>query len=380
MHPFDRGGISVLAVVCIVLATLYSVIAWLAVRMRPLVRAPRPSAQPPVSILKPLCGEEPALYECLRSFCVQDYPNFQIIFGVSDPLDAALPVARRLKRELPECDIRICINSQQRGRNLKVNNLINMLPLADHDFIVIADSDVRVAADCLRSIVPPLLDAANGIVTCPYVAVPRAGLWSLLGSLFINDWFIPSAYVAAWFGSRSFAFGATMALHRRVLTAVGGFASIADQLADDYRLGQLTRRLGLRTVLSEFVVETFVDEPSLNSLLKHELRWLRTIRSVRPWGYALALVSFDLPVAILCTIALSGAKLALALLCATTCARLLMHQQVHAERLTVARLLAVVLSDFLAVGLWMAAFFTRCVQWRQTRYRVARDGAVQPLT
>src|SRR5271168_5284222 len=167
---------------------------------------------------------------------------------------------------------------------------MNMMTLARHDFLVISDSDVRVPRNYLSRVVGPLLDQDVGIVTCPYRGNPRKGLWSLLGSLFINDWFIPSVRVAAMSGSRAFAFGVTIGIRRQVLARIGGFAAIANQLADDYRLGELTRQLGLRTVLSDVVVETCVDERSFGDLVRHELRWLRTIRAVRPLGYSLSFI------------------------------------------------------------------------------------------
>src|SRR5271168_3597837 len=176
---------------------------------------------------------------------------------------------------------------------------MNMMTLAQHDFLVISDSDVRVPRNYLSRIVPPLLDPEVGIVTCPYRGVPRSGLWSLLGSMFINDWFIPSVRVAALSGSRAFAFGVTIGIRRQVLARIGGFAAIANQLADDYRLGELTRQLGLRTVLSEVVVDTYVGERNLKELLEHELRWLRTIRAVRPVGHALSFITFGVPVAVI---------------------------------------------------------------------------------
>jgi ceramide glucosyltransferase len=227
----------------------YSLIAWIAVQ----TRRGRPVAgvrdAPPVSVLKPLCGAGPDLYEYLSTCCEQNYPVFQIICGVRDEGDPAVAVVRRLQRDYPDVDLRLIVDRRQRGENRKVSNLINMLPHARYEHLVIADSDVRVPRDHLAAVTAPLRDADVGIVTCPYRGQPRAGLWSLLGSLFINDWFIPSVRVAALTGSRSFAFGVTIAMRREVLQSIGGFDSIADQLADDYRLGQLTRRLGLRTVL-----------------------------------------------------------------------------------------------------------------------------------
>ena len=282
-----------------VTAMCYTLTAALAVRVRLKAAAYEPPDQAPaVTILKPLCGDEHQLYECLRSFCDQLYPRFQIVFGVSDGDDPAVEVVSRLQREFPHLDLQIAVDRRQHGSSRKVSNLINMMSLARHDYLVISDSDVRVLPDYLARVVTPLLDPEVGIVTCPYRGTPRPGFWSLLGSLFINEWFTPSVLVAAMFGSRSFAFGTTIAMRRQVLASAGGFAAIANQLADDYRLGELTRRMGLRTVLSDVVVETCVDEASFGDLVSHELRWLRTIRAVRPLGYSLLFITFGVPVAL----------------------------------------------------------------------------------
>ena len=190
-------------------------------------------AAPPVTILKPLCGAEPETYACLRSFCDQEYPQFQIIFGVADAADPAVAVVRRLQREYPQLGLQLSIDRRQHGSNRKVSNLINMMPLVRHEILVLSDSDVCVRRDYLDRVIHPLRDGNVGIVTCAYQGRPRAGFWSLLGSLFINDWFVPSVRVAAFSGSRCFAFGATIAMRRDVLSHVGGFKSIANQLADD---------------------------------------------------------------------------------------------------------------------------------------------------
>lgn len=357
----------------------YSLIAWLAVQ----ARRGRPFAgvrdAPPVSVLKPLCGAEPDLYEYLSTCCEQNYPVFEIICGVRDDGDPAVAVIRRLQRAYPDVDLRLIVDRRQHGKNRKVSNLINMLPHARYEHLVIADSDVRVPRDHLAAVTAPLRDADVGIVTCPYRGQPRAGLWSLLGSLFINDWFIPSVRVAALTGSRSFAFGVTIAMRREVLQSIGGFDSIADQLADDYRLGQLTRRLGLRTVLSDVVVETCVDERTLPQLIRHELRWLRTIRTVRPLGYALAGITFSLPVAALGTLLASGAPQALLFLAIAAILRVMLHCAGRPKSAALSQLWALPLADVLGFALWCWGFATRRVHWRQDRFWVARDGSVQPI-
>jgi ceramide glucosyltransferase len=362
-------------------AAVYTIAAAIAVRVK--LRADysvRPGEAPAVTILKPLCGDEHELYECLRSFCDQDYPKFQIVFGVADGADPAAEVVGRLQREFPNLDLKLVVDRRQHGSSRKVSNLMNMMPLAQHDFLVVSDSDVRVPRNYLARIVPPLLDPNVGIVTCPYRGVPRSGLWSLLGSMFINDWFIPSVRVAALSGSRAFAFGVTIALRRQVLASIGGFAAIANQLADDYRLGQLTRARGLRTVLSAVVVDTCVDERSFGGLVRHELRWLRTIRAVRPFGYGLSFITFSVPVAWLGCAISRGAWPAIVLLGVTALGRIVLHLRVRSTASGIARDFAVLpLREALSLLLWAWGFVTRRVHWRDDRFRVTSDGSVQPV-
>lgn len=373
----------------LVMAALgYAAVAWVAVRLwrnsgmrRRGSGAAQAQRPPPVTVLKPLCGAEPGLDRSLRSFCEQEYAGgLQIVFGVQHPADPALSVLEGLRRDYPRLDLTVVVDPTRHGASAKVSNLINMMRAARYDWLVLADSDVRVPPGYLAAVAAPLADPAVGVVTCPYRGVSRPGLWSLLGTLFVNDWFIPSVRVAALFGSRSFAFGATIALRRDALEAIGGFGAIADQLADDYRLGELTRRRGQRTVLSHVVVDTSVDERSFRHLVQHGLRWLRTIRVVRPGGYALSAVTFTLPIAVI-GCALAGWTVStLALLAATVALRLMLHLAVQGPRRSWSQLWAIPLADALGFALWCGAFLTREVQWRQGRYRVARDGSVQPIS
>jgi ceramide glucosyltransferase len=360
-------------------AMMYGVLAYIATSMR--IRPSRftPTGLPPVTILKPLCGAEPETYECLRSFCDQGYPEFQVIFGVCDSTDPAVAIVKRLQNEFPRRDLHLTIDRRQHGSSRKVSNLINMMPYARHDFLVLSDSDVRVKRDYLAKIVAPLLEGGVGIVTCAYRGCPRPGLWSLLGSLFINEWFMPSVRVAALAGSRSFAFGATIAMRRQVLAGIGGFLSIANQLADDYRLGELTRRLGLRTVLSEVVVETCVAERSFGDLVRHELRWLRTIRALRPVGYGFSFVTFGVPVAILGAVLAGGAAATIPMLAITALARIMLHFATRRPRTSLLQLAVLPLRDVLSLSLWAWSFVTRHVHWREDHYQVTRDGSAQPV-
>jgi ceramide glucosyltransferase len=368
------AGIALTAV-----AMAYGVIACIAVRRRARIPRLAPRDPPAVTILKPLCGAEPETYECLRSFCDQAYPEFQVIFGVCDSNDPVLGIVDRLKEEFPLRDMQIVVDRRQHGSSRKVSNLINMMALARHEFLVLSDSDVRVNRDYLARVVAPLLDGGVGIVTCAYRGWPGQGLWSLLGSLFINEWFIPSVRVSAMAGSRSFAFGATIAMRRQVLARIGGFASIADQLADDYRLGELTRRQGLRTVLSEVVVDVRVAERNFGDLVRHELRWLRTIRALRPVGYAFCFVTFGMPVAAIGTLLAGGTLPVLGLLAATAAARVMLHWSVREPGSSGTQLLILPLRDLLTLSLWAWSFAARSVHWREDRYHVTRDGSAQPV-
>ena len=336
-------------------------------------------ALPPVTILKPLFGAQPETYECLRSFCEQAYPQYQVIFGVCDPQDPAVAVVHRLQREFPARDLVLAADRKEHGSNRKVNNLINMMAAARHDYLVISDSDVRVDHDYLAKLIPPLLDAGVGIVTCGYRGVPRPGIWSLLGSMYINEWFMPSVRVAALMGFRAFAFGATIGIRRETLDKIGGFHAVSNQLADDYRLGELTRQLGLRTVLSELEVDTFVEDCTAADLVAHELRWRRTIRNLSPYGYGFSVVTLGLPVTALQLLLTQGAVPAAAIFSTTALASTLIHFNARRPGTPTSVLLLVPFRDLLHFGLFIWSFATRRVQWGDDHYEVSRDGDAQPI-
>ena len=267
-------------------------------------RVTPPPVQPPVSVLKPLYGAEPELYENLLSFVDQDYPELQIVFGVRSDSDGALPVARRVIAARPGRDIALVIDSRASGRNLKVANLNNMLPAARHDILVFADSDMRVGRDYLAAVTAPLCDPAIGLVTClykgvPNLATPLRGLWSRLGALHINYGFLPAALLGEAMGTGDGCFGATIVLRRAVLDRIGGLAAVRDELADDHRIGTAVREAGFATALSPYLVATSVSEKSLKCLWQHELRWARTVRLMAPVGFAGSIVTHTVALALL---------------------------------------------------------------------------------
>jgi ceramide glucosyltransferase len=360
-------------------AMAYSIVSWVAVRRQIGREGQANGHTPPVTILKPLCGAEPETYSCLLSFCDQQYPEFQIVFGVAHAADPAVAIVERLQREWPHRDLQLSIDRRQHGGNRKVSNLMNMMTLARHGVLVLADSDVRVKRDYLAKVVAPLKDDDVGVVTCTYRGHPRRGLWPLLGSLFINDWFAPSVRVAALSGSRAFAFGATIALRRETLSRIGGFGSVANQLADDYRLGDLTRRAGLRTVLSHVVVETVVSDTTFRQLVRHELRWLRTIRAMNPHGYRFLFLTFSLPIAATGNCLAASSTVTLTMLMTTVTARLLVHSHTRQRGAFLPSLILLPVRDVLSLGLWSWSFVTRRVQWRDLHLHTARDGSVRMI-
>ncbi len=261
---------------------LIAALAWRSFASRPV----RPAAkQPPVTVLKPLCGDEPGLYEHLRSFCQQDYGPYQIVFGTLDADDPALAIVARLAAEFPQLPIDVVANPQRHGHNNKSSNLINMLVKARHPLLLIADSDITVGADYLAAVTAPLADEGVGLVTCLSYDQPTRGLWSRLGAMYINEWYFPSVMVAWLFGHQGYASGQTLCLRRATLEAIGGLRAFADHLADDYQLGQLIRALGLRIVLSPYEIQAQHHEPDLAALCRHELRWMRTLHAVSPWSF-----------------------------------------------------------------------------------------------
>jgi ceramide glucosyltransferase len=201
----------------------------------------------------------------------------------------------------------------------------------------------------------------------------------LLGSLFINEWFMPSVNVAALVGTRCFAFGATIGIRRDVLNRAGGLGAIANHLADDYRLGELTRDLGLRTVLSEVVVEVAVVERTLSELVGHELRWLRTIRAVKPLEYSFCFVTFTIPIVLIATVLSRGTPAAFSMLGTTALARALLHLKTRQPNPTFLQFVISPIRDILSLMLWGWSFRTRNVRWRDHQVQVMRDGSVESV-
>jgi ceramide glucosyltransferase len=388
MSALIHGLVTITGITCLLIAAAYSLVT-LAAKLIWLIRsaemAPQTNPTPPITILKPLCGMEPGLHQHLSTFCRQDYPLYQVVFGVRDAADPALLIVDKLIKEFPELVISVVVNSRLHGDNYKVSNLVNMMDVVQHDLLVIADSDAIVGPDYLRRVTAPLLNPKVGLVTSIYRAVPTPTLWSRLGAMYVNEWFIPSVLLAWLFGHENYASGQTLCLRRDTLEAIGGLRPIADHLADDYLLGEMIRGIGQRIVLSKYEVEAIHHEPSFRSLACHQLRWMRTLKILRPRSFRFIFLSFSLPLALAGVFLVSHAgagpagTFAWAALGITGCAQLLLHlsYRIGSGRALLSELALIPLRDVLLCWIWVRTFFAPRVQWRGIDFNVDAQGVMR---
>jgi ceramide glucosyltransferase len=330
----------------------------------------------PVTVLKPLHGAEPRLYDNLHTLIAQDYRGpVQVIFGVARADDPALAVVQRLCLTHPAADIRVIVDATLHGANAKMSNVINIAAHARHPLIVLADSDVAWPVDTLSRLAAALAEPGTGLASCLHIGRGDAGLWSRLGAMDISYRFLPSIVVGIATGLAQPTLGPTLALRRDTLDRVGGFAAFADVLADDYEIGRAVRGLGLATVVPRFTITHSGDEADLGTLVRHELRWTRTIFGIDPWGFAGSIITHCTVLA-LAAMLLLGIDLLPLVLAAITC-RVLLAERVDAVTgVVTGPLWLLPLRDCLAFVLFVATFFIDNVIWRGTRYSVSRDGRI----
>ncbi len=330
----------------------------------------------PLTILKPLHGDEPGLRDNFETFMRQDYAGpVQIVFGVHDASDSAIAVAEALRRDHADADIALVIDPRVHGANGKISNLINMMKATKYPLLVLSDSDIAVPADYLRRVTHALAQPRVGAVTCFYRGVGRAGFPSRLAALGINWHFLPDGVTAHALGLAKPCMGSTIAIERPLLEQLGGFEAFADVLADDYEIGRAVRARGLKVAIPPFLVTHGCAEKSLSELIAHELRWLTTIRRIDPLGYAGAVVLHPLPLAF-AGAAFSGfAAYSVGVLIAVAIARYVLGARmcvIVGRKISAMRLLVV--RDMLSFVLFFATFLTRSVDWRGARFTVSRQG------
>lgn len=334
---------------------------------------PLPSYTPPISVLKPIHGFDEALEQAIRSHLAQDYPDYELLLGVQDEHDSALPLIRSLLAGHPESSARFVI-CKTKTANAKVGTLIDLARAARHGILCVNDADIAAPPDYLRRLAAQLQPPHAGIVTCPY----RASASSLAGafeSLGIAIDFIPSTLVAPLVGVKEFGLGSTLCFRRADLTAAGGFEAFQDYIADDYQLARRITALGRHSVMSEVVVDTHMGAPSWRDVWRHQVRWARTIRVSRPGGYA------GLPVThaglwAIANLAAGNVGAASALWLARSAMGATAGFAVlrHWPALFLTFLLPI--WDLWAFLVWAAGLFGRTAWWRGRRITLSRDGRI----
>jgi ceramide glucosyltransferase len=372
----------ILALLLLALVTgslVYCALAVAAIRYRS-VRPPEAREHPPISILKPLHGADDGLEENLRSFFEQDYPAFELLFGVRDSGDPAVAILERLQTRYPAAPSRLIVTGEAPYPNAKVFSLDRMLAAAHHDLIVMADSDVRVTPGLLGAIAAEFQDERLGIATCPYRAVPGRSLWSTLEAVGLNTEFIAGVLTARMLDGMKFAIGPTIAVRRAALEAIGGFDALKEFLAEDFVMGRLAAERGWGVILSSYVIEHRIGAQRLLPNLKHRLRWNRSTRRSRPWGYAGQVFTNPLPLALLLWAAEPRwwPVVAVAALFRAA-AGWAAAEYALGDPLTRRLWFLVPVQDAASFLMWVAGFFGNTIEWRGRKYDLRPDGRFRPI-
>jgi ceramide glucosyltransferase len=357
---------------------IYCVLTVIAAEHYSAVRPPQAEHLPPISVLKPLAGVDLGLEENLRSFFEQKYPNYELLFAVRSADDPAIGVVERLRAAFPAVPSTLIVTGEPPYPNAKVFSLHCMAAAARHDLLLMADSDVRVTPALLATIAAEFQDPKTGVVTCPYRAVAGASFWSRLEAIGLNTEFLGGVLVARLIEGMHFALGPTLAARRQALADIGGFDAVKDYLAEDFVLGKLAAELGWRVILSSYVIEHHIGSQPFVANVKHRLRWNRSTRRSRPFGYFGQIFTNPLPLALIFCAAIPEwwpvfpvAAAFRALSARATAGRVL------ADPVTRANWWLVPVQDCASFVLWLAAFYGNTILWRGRKYRLLRDGRFQ---
>ncbi len=341
-------------------------------------------SSPAVSILKPLKGADREIYSSFRSHCLQNYEDYEIIFGVSDLDDDAVPLVKQLMAEFPHRSIRLVACPETLGMNRKVSNLVQMLRHAKYDHVIVNDSDIKVSPNYLRNVMSHFADPKVGLATCPYRGVAGHDLGSRLESLGISTDFIPGVLTASHLESGiHFGLGSTLAMSRTALEAIGGFETIVDHLADDFELGARISDAGFRVVLAHETVETLLPRYTFAKFWEHQLRWSRSTRDSRPRGYLGLALTFGLPWAILSVLVAPQWEWTWILLVAVLLTRLgiavLVGRAILNDNAVSRRLWLLPLRDMIALCVWAWSYAGDTVTWRGEKF-LLKNGHMYPIS
>jgi ceramide glucosyltransferase len=333
-----------------------------------------PDFTPPVSILKPVRGVDSGSYENFTSFCRQDYPDYEILFAVQDASDHAMPVIQRVIADFPKQRIRVISGAEQIGTNRKVNSLVRLAAEARYEILVLSDGDVRVAPRYLREVVAPFSDAQTGAVTCFYRGIAEDRFTAELEAIGAPSDFFAGVVMAEWLEGISFALGASVATTKQWMAKIGGFASLANVLADDYELGFRIAKAGGRVVLSREAVWTMYPGRSARSFWDHQMRWARTVRFCRPWSYASLLFTQGLPWAVLAAMVAPARWMAAAYLLAYLALRFVMAWTVGVwgvdDPVLRRKFWLIPPRDAIHFLVWIASFASNRIIWGGVEYRL----------
>ncbi|ARV58122.1 glycosyl transferase [Nostocales cyanobacterium HT-58-2] len=345
-----------------------------------------PNFHPPVTILKPICGLDIDTYKNFASFCQQDYPEYQIIFGVRDEIDPSVQIVKKIIDDFPEIDIRLVISDRTIGTNLKVSNLANAEAEAKYSLLLLADSDVRVGPDYLRRVIQPMADPTVGVVTCLYRPQVR-GWVAILEAIGISTEYHANVLVARSVEGMNFALGPTIAIRKSALEAIGGFLAIADYLADDFQLGYLPTQEGYKVVLSDYIIDHAITTESFIDLIHRQTRWNCCTRVSRPWGYLGLIFTHGTAISLLFLISTVGSTFGWfgwMVASLTWSMRLIMAWVVGVRSLKDPNarkfLWLVPLRDLISFVLWCYGFFGNTIEWRGRRLKLAKGGKLVEIT
>ncbi|HEY2380547.1 MAG TPA: bacteriohopanetetrol glucosamine biosynthesis glycosyltransferase HpnI [Terriglobia bacterium] len=373
---FGLSGIGLLS------STVYLVLVILAARR--FRNSPEPanqSALPPVTVLKPVHGLEPFLERNLESFFLQDYPDFEIIFGARDSGDPALRIVESLRTKYKHIKTSVVLSGAPQYPNAKVFTLEKMVPRASTQYLVITDSDVVVQPNCLREVVAPLLDPANGVVTCLYRGLPAGGFWSRLEALGMSVELTSGVLVANMLEGMKFALGPTMATRKDVLDSIGGVGGLGQYCADDYMLGNLADRQGKRVILSKHIIGHVAMNTSVSASLVHQVRWMRSTRFSRSAGHVGTGLTYAIPFGLIGFVGgllAHNGLLGIGLFAFAYLNRMIqavaVGRDVVGDPESFSYCWLYPLRDLIGFIVWCCSFAGSEIVWRSERYRLVADG------
>jgi len=336
----------------------------------------RSSFMPAASIVKPVRGLDFEAYENFASFCRLDYPEYEVVFAVSDPRDPVIPIIEKLRADFPSCSMRLITNVPRIGTSDKVNNLCQLVRNAKYDFLVMSDSDVRVEPDYLKQVLAPFADPEVGAVTAFYKSLSAGNVASNLDALGMYMDSAPAALVA-WKieGRLGFAFGWTMATSKKHLKKIGGWEAMVNHHSDDFELGNRIAQSGHRVALMDKPVSMVFPKGSLKEYFSHEMRWSIGLKSVRPWGYWGLVFTHGLPWAFIGA-AIGSTPVAAFYLLAYLILRVGLAWLTGVWGLGDRRLAKILwlvpVRDAISFVVWVSAFFSEKITWRGLEYRVQK--------